>query len=208
MPLAPLPGAVNVTITPLTGLLTESTTVAWRRCKRGVDRRALAVPAVTCTVAGGPVLVSAKFAGVATPETDDVTVVGAARCAIGREDRRGCNAGGIRRGRVVPPSAKVPLAPLPGAVNVTVTPLTGLFPESFTVACNWVANAVLMLALWRCASRSRDAGGGSRKIRQREVCSSSNAGDRRRHCVGTSRGAVRRKHRRGCNAGGVRGGRA
>lgn len=48
---------------------------------------------------------------------------------------------------VLTPPAKVPLAPLPGAANVTVTPLTGLPPESFTVACNCVGKAELMLAL-------------------------------------------------------------
>jgi hypothetical protein len=47
----------------------------------------------------------------------------------------------------VPPPAKVPLAPLDGAVNVTDAPLTGLPPESFTVATNGAANAVLMGAL-------------------------------------------------------------
>ena len=35
---------------------------------------------------------------------------------------------------VFTPPAKVPLAPLAGAVNVTVTPLKGLFSESVTVA--------------------------------------------------------------------------
>ena len=39
------------------------------------------------------------------------------------------------------------LAPLDGAVKVTVTPLTGLPPESFTVACNAVPNAALIAAL-------------------------------------------------------------
>ena len=48
---------------------------------------------------------------------------------------------------VVMPPAKVPLAPLPGAANVTVTPLTGLLSESFTVACSCTANAVLTVAL-------------------------------------------------------------
>jgi hypothetical protein len=41
----------------------------------------------------------------------------------------------------------VALAPLPGAVNVTVAPLTGLLLESFTMACSAVANAVLIVAL-------------------------------------------------------------
>jgi hypothetical protein len=41
----------------------------------------------------------------------------------------------------------VPLAPLAGAVNVTVTPLSGLLPASLTVACSAVVNAVLTVAL-------------------------------------------------------------
>ena len=41
----------------------------------------------------------------------------------------------------------VPLAPLAGAVKVTVAPLTGLLFESFTVACRAVANAVPVFAL-------------------------------------------------------------
>src|SRR5437870_5242379 len=44
-------------------------------------------------------------------------------------------------------SVHVLLPPMPGAVNVTVAPLTGLPPASFTVACSAVANAALMVAL-------------------------------------------------------------
>jgi hypothetical protein len=40
-----------------------------------------------------------------------------------------------------------PLAPVPGAVNVTVTPLTGLLFESFTVACSAVPKFVPTVAL-------------------------------------------------------------
>ena len=39
-------------------------------------------------------------------------------------------------------------APDAGAVNVTVTPLTGLLFASFTVACSGVVNALLTVALW------------------------------------------------------------
>jgi hypothetical protein len=46
----------------------------------------------------------------------------------------------------VPVSAKVPLAPLAGAVNVTGTPLIGL-PDSDTVASRSVAKAVPTVAL-------------------------------------------------------------
>jgi hypothetical protein len=48
---------------------------------------------------------------------------------------------------VVTPPANVPLAPLAGAANVTVTPPTGLPPESRTVATRGAANAVLIGAL-------------------------------------------------------------
>src|SRR3954469_21288593 len=44
---------------------------------------------------------------------------------------------------VLTPPAKLPLAPRPGAVNVTVTPLTGFELLSLTVACNAEENAVL-----------------------------------------------------------------
>src|ERR1700676_2584526 len=49
---------------------------------------------------------------------------------------------------VFTPPANVPLAPVcAGAVNVTVTPLTGLLPASFTVACSAEVNAVPIVAL-------------------------------------------------------------
>ena len=48
---------------------------------------------------------------------------------------------------VVDPPVKVPLAPLPGAVNFTLTPLTGLPPLSVTVACSSAPNAVPTVAL-------------------------------------------------------------
>ena len=49
---------------------------------------------------------------------------------------------------VFTPPANVPLAPLAGGVNVTNTPLTGLFPASVTVATNGAANAVFIVAFW------------------------------------------------------------
>ena len=50
---------------------------------------------------------------------------------------------------VVTPPAKVPLAPLPGAVKVTTDPLPTGFPfESFTVATRGAENAVPSMALW------------------------------------------------------------
>jgi hypothetical protein len=41
------------------------------------------------------------------------------------------------------PPANVPLAPVDGAVKVTVAPLTRFPPLSFTVACSAVGNAVV-----------------------------------------------------------------
>jgi len=49
---------------------------------------------------------------------------------------------------VVEPPVNVPLAPEDGAVNVTVAPLTGLLPLSFTVATRFDAKAVVTGALW------------------------------------------------------------
>ena len=48
---------------------------------------------------------------------------------------------------VFTPPAKAPLAPLPGAVKVTVAPLTGLELESFTTTTIGAAKTVLMVAL-------------------------------------------------------------
>src|ERR1039458_7717279 len=45
------------------------------------------------------------------------------------------------------PLANVPLAPLDGAVNVTVAPLTRLPPLSFTVACRFVEKATVTAAV-------------------------------------------------------------
>jgi hypothetical protein len=41
---------------------------------------------------------------------------------------------------------KIPDAPAEGAVKVTLTPGTGLFPTSLTVTASAFANAVLMVA--------------------------------------------------------------
>jgi len=45
------------------------------------------------------------------------------------------------------PPVKVPAAPVVGAVKVTVTPLTGLPPLSFTVATRAVGKSKLMVTL-------------------------------------------------------------
>jgi hypothetical protein len=48
---------------------------------------------------------------------------------------------------VLTPPAKLPEAPLDGVVKVTIAPLTGLPPESLTVATRGLLKAVLMVAL-------------------------------------------------------------
>jgi hypothetical protein len=104
------------------------------------------VPAVAAMLAAGPaLLVSEKFAAVATPVTFAVTVYAPAVAFA-------VNTAAVATPlafvvAVVTPPANAPLAPLPGAANVTTTPLTGLLPASFTVACKSVANAVLIVAL-------------------------------------------------------------
>ena len=45
------------------------------------------------------------------------------------------------------PPVNVPLAPLEGAVNVTVTPLTRFPPLSFTVACRLLVKDLVIAAL-------------------------------------------------------------
>jgi hypothetical protein len=76
VPLAPLAGAVNVTVTPLSRLLFASLTVAASAVPKLVFTAALCeVPPVAVMLAGVPtVLVRVKLAGVATPDTVAVTV--------------------------------------------------------------------------------------------------------------------------------------
>ena len=77
VPLAPVcAGAVNVTVTPLTGLLLASLTVAFNVVPNAVFTVALCgVPAVAAIEEAGPALfVNAKFAGVATPGTVAATL--------------------------------------------------------------------------------------------------------------------------------------
>jgi hypothetical protein len=73
--LAPELGAVNVTVTPLTGLPLAFVTVAWRAVAKAMFTVALCgVPAVAVMFAGvAPMFVKLKLAGVATPLIPAVT---------------------------------------------------------------------------------------------------------------------------------------
>src|SRR5258705_11633484 len=75
--LAPLPGALKVTVTPLTGLPKLSATVAWNAVPKAVFTAVLCgVPPVALMVAAAPaVLVTLKLAGVATPAAGAVTLL-------------------------------------------------------------------------------------------------------------------------------------
>jgi len=76
VPLAPLPGAANVTVTALTPLPKESLTVAWSCVAKAVLMEALCgVPAVALILAADPArLVREKLAAVPAPGTEAVTL--------------------------------------------------------------------------------------------------------------------------------------
>jgi len=147
VPLAPLPGGVKVTTTPLTGLFPASVTVATSGAAKAVLIVALCPePLVAATLAAGPVLfVSEKFADVA-PVALATTLYGPPAVALAVNTAEVATPLAFVVAVFTPP-ANVPLAPLPGGVKVTTTPLTGLFPESVTVATSGAAKAVLIVAL-------------------------------------------------------------
>jgi hypothetical protein len=147
VPLAPLPGAVNVTIAPLTGLFPASVTVATNGAENAELIAVLCPePLLAAMFAGGaPRFVNEKFAKVA-PVALATTLYGppAVEFAVNTADVATPLPFVVA---VFSPPANVPLAPLPGAVKVTITPLTGLFPASATVATSGAENAVLIAVL-------------------------------------------------------------
>src|SRR5262249_11837073 len=103
-------------------------------------------PPVIVTLAGAPgMLVRVKVAGVTTPATVAVTVYAPAGVFAG-DAGAGGPPGGF--GGSVAWPANQPLAPLPGALNVTPTPGMTLPKLSLTTACRAVAKAVLTVVLW------------------------------------------------------------
>jgi NADH:ubiquinone oxidoreductase subunit K len=144
VPLAPLAGGVNVTSTPLTGLFPASVTVATSGAANAVLMVAFCPePLVAATLAAGPALfVSEKFADVA-PVALATTLYGPPAVALAVKTAEVATPLALVVAVFTPP-AKVPLAPAPGGVKVTSTPLTGLFPASVTVATKGAANAVLI----------------------------------------------------------------
>jgi len=147
LPLAPLVGAVNVTTTPLTPLFPASVTVATNGAVNPVLIAALCPdPLVTTTFAAGAArFVNEKFAEVA-PVALATTLYGPPTVAFAVNAAEAATPLPFVVAVFNPP-AKLPLAPLVGAVNVTTTPLTPLFPASVTVATNGAVNPVLIAAL-------------------------------------------------------------
>ena len=107
-------------------------------------------PGATVTFAGITIpltLVSEKTAGVAIPAMDALTVYAPATAlAVKFPDIATPNAFVVTE--VTAPLAKLPAAPVVGAVNVTLIPLTGLPPKSFTVAVRGNTNVELMVPVW------------------------------------------------------------
>jgi hypothetical protein len=144
----PLPGAVNVTFTPATGLLPASRTVTASALAKAVLTVADCgvVPAFTVIdVANGGVFVSEKFTAV-SPAADAITVYGPPAVPFAVNGADAMPDAFVAAVIVGVPLLNTPDAPLPGAVNVTFTPATGLLPASRTVTAGALAKAVLTVA--------------------------------------------------------------
>src|SRR5579862_9891530 len=152
VPLAPAVGAVNVTVAFATGFWPPSTTRTDMGAN-GLPAIALCgVPLRVVIAVGVPArLVSVKFAGEATPATEAVTVscpaIPFAENVVEAATPLAFVSTAVLLTLAPLGSAKVPLAPLAGAVKTTTALLTGLFPLSRTVTCNGVANGLLIPAL-------------------------------------------------------------
>lgn len=148
VPLAVAPDAVNVTVTPETGLFPTSFTMA-------ISGFAYAAPMVAncppplyaLTLAAGPdVLVSEKLAEVVAPVALAVIVKAPAMRFAAKDGELAWPLDPVTAVTVVEP-LKVALAPGAGAVKVTVAPETALPPMSFTTTPSVLENVVLIGAL-------------------------------------------------------------
>jgi hypothetical protein len=145
-PDAPDPGAVNVTFTPLTGLLPASFTVTANGFAKAVLIVADCgvVPAFAVMLVGTAVrLVREKFT-VVRPVAAAVTVYGPPAVEFAVSGAEAMPDAFVATTMVAVLLLNTLDAPAPGAVNVTFTPLTGLLLASFTVTANGFAKAVLI----------------------------------------------------------------
>jgi hypothetical protein len=149
VPLAPLPGAVNVTDAFGARFPWESSTVACSTAPNAVFTVVLCgVPPVEVIDPAAPaVFFKKKSATVATPVTDAVTVKVPANVFAVNAGAVIVPVASVAPVNVIPPPANVPLAPVAGAANITVTFGTGLLLTSNTVAWNCVPYCVVMGAL-------------------------------------------------------------
>jgi len=149
VPLAPLAGAVNVTDTFGTRFPSLSFTVACSKVANAVPTVAPCPdPAVAVIVAAAPgLLVRLKFADVAVPDVATTLYGPPAVLLAVKAVAIATPLAFVVAFVVFVPFANVPLLPLAGAVNVTVTFGTRFPWLSFTVACSRVAKAVPTVAL-------------------------------------------------------------
>ena len=147
VPLAPVAGAVKVTTTPPVGDPLVVTVAPNGEANAVLTAALCGVPLVGEIVSvAAVVLVRLKLAGVDTPATEAVTVyVPVVPLAVNTGDVATPLELVVAVAVLLPP-AKVPLAPVAGAVKVTTTPLVG-DPLVATVAANGDVNAVLTAAL-------------------------------------------------------------
>jgi hypothetical protein len=137
-PDAPPPGAVNCISTPDTGLLWESVTVTARAFPNAVLTVADCgvVPALAVMIDAVPGLfVSEKFTEV-RPVAEAVTVYGPPAFVFAVKGADAIPEEFVATVIVAVLLLNVPDAPDPGAVNVTFTPVMGLWPESVTVTAS------------------------------------------------------------------------
>ena len=148
-PEGPLPGAVKVTLIPGNGLLPASLTVTAGAIAKAALIAAFCgvVPAFADIDAGAPtVLVSEKLT-VARPVEDAVTAYGPPTVLFAVKGTEAVPDASVAAVMAVVLLPKPPDAPLPGAVKVTLTPDTGLFPASLIVTERAFAKDVLIAAL-------------------------------------------------------------
>jgi hypothetical protein len=144
VPEAPDPGAVNVTLTPGTGFVPASRTVTASALANAVETIADCgvVPAFAVIVEGAPTVLVREKVTFATPEALAVTVYGPPTVAFAVNGADATPDAFVATTIVFVLLLKVPEAPDPGAVNVTLTPETPTLLPFLTVTASAFAKAV------------------------------------------------------------------
>lgn len=148
IPDAPVAGAVNVTDTPESGLFEASLIVTASAFAKAVATVAACgvVPAFAVMEAAAPaVFVSEKFT-VVRPADVAVTVYAPPAVEFAVNGADAMPEEFVATVMVAVLLLKIPDAPVPGAVNVTLTPEIGLLAASFTVTAGALAKAVETVA--------------------------------------------------------------